>query len=92
MDKGADQLVCSEQGLVVGEKTTLVIGWDNRDEPVTCALELVGDNLVYLGKAGGKRNQCWWNVQVLKSAGHGVLATNGCKTKVDLCHQCAEKC
>ena len=53
---------------------------------MTCTLEFVGDNLVHLGKAGSKRNQRWWNVQVLKGAGHGVLATNGCKTKVDLGH------
>ena len=54
---------------------------------MTCALELVGDNLIHLGKAGGKRNQRWWNIQVLKGTGHGVLTANGCKTKVDLRHQ-----
>ena len=91
LDQGTDQFVCGEQGLVIGEKAALVVGRDNRDEPVTCTLELVGDNLVYLGKAGSKRNQRWWNVQVLKGAGHGVLAADSCKTKVDLCHQCAKK-
>ena len=58
---------------------------------MTCAFELVGDNLVHLGEAGCKRNQRWRNVQVLKGAGHGVLTADSCKTKVDLGHQCAEK-
>ena len=58
---------------------------------MTCTLEFVGDNLVHLGKAGSKRNQRWWNVQVLKGTGHGVLASDSSKTKVDLGHQCAEK-
>ena len=70
LNKGANQLVCSEQRLVVGEKTALVVGWNNGNKPVTCALELVGDNHVHLGKTGCKRNQRWWNVQVLKGAGH----------------------
>ena len=54
LDQGVDQLVCGEQGLVIGEKAGLAVGWDNRDKPVACTLELVGDNLVHLGKAGSK--------------------------------------
>ena len=41
LNKGADQLICGEQGLVVGKKATLVVGWNNGNEPMTCAFELV---------------------------------------------------
>ena len=55
------------------------------------SLELRRNNVGYVRKTGDKRDQRGRDVQVLKAAGHGILAANGRDPKVNLCHESAKQ-
>ena len=59
---------------------------------MTCRLELGRDDVLHLVGGNGKGNQCRGNIEILKAAGHAVLAADGADAEVHLRLERTKQC
>ena len=63
----------------------------NQHHAVSCSLELGRHNAVHVSAGRSEADKRGRHVQVLKAAGHGVLAANGANAQVNLRHKRTQK-